>query len=84
MCTITLSSCNYSNVDYIKKEAPEFLESQGFEINVYHGYESDLFFGGNVWYTVKDKDGYIYELALQRWKDELHIYNLTCLNAVSK
>lgn len=80
---LLVSSCNSSDVELIKQKAPSHLTSQGYIIQTYQGYENGLF-GGYCWYTVKDSSGYIYELALMEYDNELHTYNLRCLNAVSK
>lgn len=81
---IVLFTFCYTNVDTIKKAAPEFLKERGYKIISYDGYESDIISGGFVAYLVKDTFGYIYSLEIQKWKDEFHIYNQKCLNALSK
>lgn len=78
--------CGYGNIDYIKQHASETLKSNGFEIIGYQGYDIGygipftVYGGANVWYTIKDKEGVVYECALKRWNNEIHIYNLRALN----
>jgi len=79
---ISLTSC-YRDVDQIKKDAPEFLKYRGYKIVSYDGYEAGLISGGYTWYQVKDSSNFVYVLAIQEWRGEYHIYNQTCLNAVS-
>ena len=79
--SVFLTSC-YRDVKYTKKVAPEYLESLGYKIIQYDGYNGGVA-GGYVWYVVKDSSGFVYSLAIQEWRGELHIYNQKCLNAVS-
>jgi hypothetical protein len=71
------------DVDYLKENAPEHLKSLGYKDIKYQGYESGVY-GGFVWYVVRDSSNYVYELATSEWNNEIHIYNLKCLTAVSK
>ena len=82
---LLLTSC-YRDIEDIKENAPEFLKERGYTIVSYDGYESNLalwFNGGFAAYQVKDKKEFIYKLEICEWNGEYHIYNQTCLNAVS-
>lgn len=82
---VSFTACT-NNVSYLKEKAPKHLETLGYSNIKYQGYETG-FFGGNVWYVVTDtsnNSNYNYELATVKWNDEIHIYNLKCLNALSK
>lgn len=70
------------NVEHIKANAEKTFKTAGFEIITYEGYQRG-FMGGNVWYLIKqpNKDT-IYEAALVKWGDEIHIYNFKAINAI--
>jgi hypothetical protein len=74
---LILSGCTW-NVAYVKQQAPAYLKAQGYEIVAYEGYEtSGPFCGGYVWYEVKRSDSpIVYQLALCKWGNELHMYNV--------
>jgi hypothetical protein len=83
--TIYLGGCNTRKVNYIKSQAQERWEKAGFEIVGYEGYETGNIFttpGGRVWYIVK-RNGVTYDGFLSAWGDEIHIYNLRALDALS-
>lgn len=83
--TVSFTSCT-SDVDYLKQKAPTHLQSLGYSDIKYQGYEMGLM-GGYVWYVVKDttnNSNYSYELATVKWNNEIHIYSLKCLTAISK
>lgn len=77
------------NVEYVKEHAAATFDQSGFEIIGYQGYQmggiiGKTYGGANVWYNLKRKpdNGIVYEAALQRWGDEIHIYNLKALDAI--
>lgn len=78
---LLLSGCSNYNVDTVKLHARETFEANGFTVVGYQGYQYTLL-GGCVWYTLK-QDTILYKGCITAWDDELHIYNLKALNAVS-
>lgn len=86
-----LLNCGYGNLDYVKQNAKPFLNESGFEILAYQGYEMGFvvpftgYGGAYVWYNVKSHgdEKTIYQLALKRWGNEIHIYSMKAINAVS-
>jgi len=72
----------YRDVHQIKKKAPKYLESFEYRIVGYEGFQGGMIHGGGVWYQVEDSDGYLYTLCVREWRGELHLYDITCLNAV--
>lgn len=76
----SLGGCS-RNVDDIKANAAEVLESNGFEIAGYQHYSLCPIVGGNVWYTLK-KGGITYQAYIYKWFDEYHIYNLKAIDAI--
>lgn len=80
-CFCLFGGCS-RNVEWVKSRAPEAAKQNGFEIVGYRGYQWGAFFGGMVWYTMK-QDGITYEAGFAKWGNEVHIYNLKALNAIS-
>ena len=80
---ITWNAIAYRDVSYLQKAAPEYVEKAGFKITMYEGYQGDYIHGGSVWYQARDTNGYLYTFAIKEWRGELHLYSITCLNAVT-
>jgi hypothetical protein len=80
---ITWNATAYRDVDYLKEVAPEYIEKAGFAITMYEGYQGGYIHGGSVWYQARDTSGYLYTMEVKEWRGELHLYNITCLNAVT-
>lgn len=80
----TANGCSKGNVGFLKEKAPEFLKKNGnFEIVTYEGYQYSVLCQGYVWYNVKRPNSdTIYNLALCKWGDEIHIYNFKAINAI--
>lgn len=87
-----LGGCSSNNLDYVKERAKVTWQQQGFEIIAYEGYQwgkwgifgSD-YGGANVWYALKKIDGdpkIRYTGYLQRWGDEIHVYNLITVDNI--
>ncbi|MBN2789079.1 MAG: hypothetical protein JXR69_02690 [Candidatus Delongbacteria bacterium] len=76
------ATTGYTDIDMLEKEAPVFLTERGYKIISYDGYQGKIFHGGFVWYQVRDKDNYLYVLAVGEWNDRFMIYNQRCLNAL--
>lgn len=80
VCMIAL--CTYgiigtsSNVDQIKKLAPDVMSERGWEILRYEGYQFGSFgnHGGKVWYHVMNKNNpkIQYRVYVVLWGGELH------------
>ena len=90
MTLLFLTACGYGNLDYVKEHAEETFKSNGFEIQGYQGYQYGTvlpfttYGGAVVWYTIKQSDSPImYQAALKRWGDEIHIYSFTAKDAIS-
>ena len=86
---LSLQSCGYGNLEYVKENAKETLADSGYTILGYQGYQMQAvipfttFGGAAVWYTVENKKTNVtYELFLQRWGDEVHIYSLSAIDAI--
>jgi len=85
-----LSGCGYGNLDYVKEHATEKWKKQGFEVVDYEGYQwgnvipFTTYGGANVWYRLKKtpNNGVTYSGCLQRWGDEIHVYNLKAIDAI--
>ena len=83
-------ACGYGNVDYVKFYSDKVITDNGFINAGYQGYEwtPGLPFSsygmGLVWYTVKryENPNITYEMALMRWGNEIHIYNLKSIDAI--
>lgn len=76
---ISLTSC-YRDVEKIKKDAPMFLEKNGYQIITYDGDRSQIISGGYVDYKVMDSSNYVYSIAIQEWRGIYVISDKTCLN----
>ena len=65
-----------TNVEKIKKLAPQSISERGWKILRYEGYEygSWYYHGGKVWYHVADTGNYNiqYRIFITLWSDELH------------
>jgi len=91
LTTILSLNCGYGNKEYLQENGPAYLESQGFEIVTSEGFQIGLvvpfteYGGAAVWYIVKRKDDpkTLYNLYLKRWGNEIHIYSIFALNAIS-
>jgi hypothetical protein len=84
-----LISCTRINVDFVKEHATAIWHQAGYEIVGYEGYQmggtcGGPYGGGYVWYILRKipDNGILYHGALQRWGDEIHIYNLTAIDAI--
>lgn len=83
-----LSSCGYGNLDYVKDRAEDRWNSQGFGVVGYDGYQWGFWVGSYggaaVWYRLKKTtdNGIIYSGALERWGDEIHVYNVEAIDAI--
>ena len=84
------SGCSIGNVDYVKERAEKTWNNNGFELIGSQGYGMGIgipftYYGGaQVWYTVKrvGSDKTIYQGCLLRWKSEIHIYELSAIDAI--
>jgi hypothetical protein len=82
-----LIGCSRTNVDYLKEHATDTWRQAGYEIVGYERYQTGgtcggSYGGGYVWYTLRriPDNEIMYHGALQRWGDEIHIYNLTAID----
>ena len=87
---LILCSFSKNNLNYIKDHAEKRWKSYGCEIIGYGGYERGFSYintygGAKVWYRLRNiKDnGVTYIGYLQRWGDEIHIYNVKALDAIN-
>lgn len=80
---IVWNTTAYRDVKFLEVEAPGFIVERGFGIISYDGYAGSMYHGGFVWYKVRDKNDYLYEMAIGEWRGELMLYNTKCLNAVT-
>lgn len=88
--SLLLSGCGYGNLDYIRGTSDFYAKKAGLEIVGYHGYEwGDVvpftrYGGAKVWYTMKKPGSSIYYMGgFQRWGEEVHLYNLKAIDAIS-
>lgn len=88
---IFIMSCvGPGNLDYLRENAKEFFDQNGFEIVGHEGYTwggvmpFTSYGGARVWYIVKrkGKDNTIYNCYLKRWGNEIHIYKFKAINAI--
>jgi len=80
---ILWNSTAYRDIEYLKSESSSFLEDRGFTVVSYDGYCGEPFHGGFTYYQVRDKNDYLYSLAIGSWRGDIMIYEQECLNAVS-
>lgn len=89
--SILFYGCSSGNLDYVKARAEMTWNANGFETVGYQGYQwgkwgifGSTYGGAAVWYRLKNipDNGIIYEGALQRWGNEIHIYNLEAIDAI--
>ena len=79
---LATKGCNSNNLEYVKKHGPDKWRSIGFEIAGYDGYQRRLGYGtyggAQVWWYLKrvPDTGLLYNGYIERWGDELHVYNL--------
>ncbi len=73
------------NVEYVKIHSSERLKELGYTSPVYEGYQWSVFYGGDVWYTMKREDtpGVIYTGYLSKWGNELHFFGPHVVNTIS-
>lgn len=80
-----------SNLDYVKERAADTWRSNGFEVHGYQGYTmwitlgtKQQYGGAHVWYTLRriPDNGVTYQGFLERWGDEVHVYNIKALDAI--
>ena len=89
LCLFILSGCSIGNIDYVKERAEKTWQANGFKVVSYQGYQYGVgipftcYGGAQVWYVLHKypDNGIIYEGSLQRWKDEVHVYNLRAIGA---
>lgn len=81
--------CTSGNAEWVKARAVDAFRANGFEVAGYQGWSmrgqiSPTRGGACVWYTLKKipDDGITYEACLQRWGDELHLYELRAIDAI--
>ena len=88
--TFLLGGCvSYESLDYIKEKANQRWAQMGFEIVGYEGFQWGFTFwpsygGAKVWYVLKriPDNGITYGGFLQRWGDEIHMYNIRAFDAI--
>ena len=80
---ILLYGCSAGNKDYVKERAEGIWKQQGFTVVGYEGYQwgfwgFNSYGGAHVWYRINKipYNGITYEGTLQRWGNEIHVYNL--------
>ena len=73
------------NVQYVKDGATESAKQAGYKVIGYEGYQFNVTHGGKVWYTLEriPLNGITYHAGFARWFDEIHIYDLTAIDAIS-
>ena len=87
---LMMVGCGYGNLDYVKDGASERWEQVGLSVIGYDGYEWQFvlpfttYGGAAVWYKLRKTpdNGILYEGALQRWGNEIHIYNVKAIDAI--
>ena len=85
-----MGGCSYSNLDYVKERADQRWESMGFEVVGYDGFQWGVTYihpsygGAKVWHVLKriPDNGIIYGGFLQRWGNEIHMYNVKAIDAI--
>lgn len=90
LCLFIFSGCSIGNIDYVKERADKTWHDNGFKAVAYQGYQFGsgipfTYYGGaQVWYVLRKEpdNGIIYEGSLNRWKNEIHVYNLKAIDAL--
>lgn len=82
---IGLVNSGYRNVETVKSSHREVWEAAGYEVQGYEGYQWGPIHGGGVWYIVtrKGRPEITYHGYLAKWGDEIHIYGLSAIDALS-
>ena len=78
------------NLEYVRQKSTERWMQLEFDVVGYDGFQWGLCFakkygGAKVWYVLRKKhsnDDIIYVGYLQRWGNEIHVYNLRAIDAV--
>ena len=89
LLTLLLTGCSSGNLDYVKEHAPETWATVEYEIVGYEGFQwgfwgFNSYGGAHVWYRLEQipDNGITYMGCLQRWGDEIHIYELRAIDAI--
>ena len=84
-----LTSCGYGNLDHVKDNAEDTWRQYGFETVGYNGYTLGkvipftTYGGAFVYYRIKKLESdIVYVGSLQRWGDEIHVYNVRAIDAI--
>ena len=87
--TCLLVGCSSGNLDYVKEHADETFAAAGYEVIGYEGFQWSFwglnsYGGANVWYILKkDPDnGILYQAYLNRWGNEIHVYEMQAIDAI--
>jgi hypothetical protein len=82
--------CTSGNAEWVKDHATEYFKESGFQVVGYQGWNmrgqiAPHYGGACVFYTLKKipDNGILYEGCLQRWGDELHLYELQAVDAIN-
>ena len=87
----TFNSANHLN--YVKENAEHRWQEMGFEVVGYDGYQWGFtipftdYGGAKVWHILKksnctNEKCVTYSGYLQRWGDEIHMYNIRAIDAI--
>ena len=90
VCILIVFSVGTSgNLEHVKDQAEERFTELNYEIARYDGYQWGLwgyndYGGAHVWYLLKKvpDNGILYSAYLQRWGDEIHLYELEAIDAI--
>lgn len=77
--------CNYRNIPSIKQHSKETIETNGFTLVGYEGYQVGNVLGrpgGRVWYII-ERNGVNYDVCVSKWGEEYHLYCLKALDAIT-
>lgn len=66
---------------WITTRSTDYYAARGFKIVGPQGYNIAPI-GRCYWYMLDRGDGHVWESCLMRWEDEVHEYNLRCLDAI--
>jgi len=72
----------YRDVEYIKENAPNYLESLGYTVLGSDGFTGGYLYGGSVFFQTKriDTPNLIYSIQVVEWRGELQSYDPQVIN----
>jgi len=77
---VTWNETAYRDINFLKLNAPEFVETSGFTITSYDKFNGNYITGGSVTYEVRDKNDNLYLITVIEWHGLMQIDNIVNVN----